>query len=228
MRAPSLSIFLCFTSVMSLGSIAQQAKPNNHHVDVATLQVKVTLNGGVFQGNQLVVYADPTNDMNGSQLVLATQDSAGWVFKQLPLGNYGVSAWAPGLAGYAENVLNGWVTVTATTAPVQIAMKPQQSGSLWVHVVTSLGKPVSGVKVEFKAQNSNNTGREKVSQCVTLGDGLCYPYTGFLLPGTWSVSIPGQSPRQVTLVKEGPPLTVEFKQATDIKEIHNTKPVDLK
>jgi hypothetical protein len=202
---------------LSLGSSAQQAKPNNPHVVVATLNISVTLNGAAVKGNQLVVWADPINDIDAIHTILATPDSGGWVIKQLPVGNYEVNAWAPGLTGFAKNTLNGWVEVTATTAPVQIEMKAQRTGSFWAHVLNAQGKPAAGVTVEFVSPKFGDPLRSERFTCVTFGVGLCYsPVSDFppskIIQGAWSVSIPGQPAKQVTIGPDLAPVAVEFKQ----------------
>jgi hypothetical protein len=197
---------------LDLSSNAQQAKPKNTHVALATLQITVTLNGSTVQNNQLVVWVDPNNDISGSQLVMATPDAGGWVVKQLQTGNYSVNAWAPGLSGFAENVANGWVVVTAPTTSAQIEMRPQRAGSFWVHVLNAQGQPAAGVTVDIKPANGQSGGEYRACRCLTFGAGLCSPRNGTLPAGNWSVSIPGQAAKQVTMGKDLAPVAVEFKQ----------------
>jgi hypothetical protein len=142
-------------------------------------------------------------------MVVATPDAGGWVAKQLPVGQYDFNAWAPGLSGGHGNTP---VEVTSSTPTVKLTMGvPKQC--LVAHVFNFRGQGIAGVKVSF---NNPAAPQEYISQsCTTRANGLCN--LGRDEPGTWTVSIPNQSPRQITVVKGGPPLAVQFQVATAMK-----------
>lgn len=210
-----LTTFLCCTSALCLGVIAQQAqpKPKSSHIVVANVHITMDYNGHSVPASQVVVWADLTSDYSGSKMVVATPDAGGWVAKQLPVGQYAFTAWAPGLFGAHGNEP---VNVTASTPTVKLTMGvPKQC--LVAHVVNFRAQGISGVKVSF---NNPAAPHEYINQsCTTLANGLCN--LGRDEPGTWTVSIPNQSPQQITVVKGGPPLAVQFQVETAIKDVHN-------
>jgi hypothetical protein len=180
------------------------------------------LKGSLPSGAHVQVIA---GNQAGWQTYFGQPEGHGFVLKNLTVSGYEVWVWAP---GFVENTVTNVSTVSPKNS-ITISLQPAHAGSITAHVVNNLGQPVGGVKVSYEVSKTANPKVKAGFWCATDVTGTC---AGDPTPPVAAVPltlyIPGPSPQQVTWSKNGPPVTVEFKQENVINNHQIIRPADLK